>query len=305
MSSQNPTSTSGLNSGSLPPSYGSLPPPYGAFRSNNGGFPRSSSFAAPGPTTSQCRPQPPKPPDYPQKQRFLAICLVTACFLVIPVLAVCRSRSLATYVDLKSRARRASEEASALVEQRARWEREKEDMRHDREVWEEMSKERPLPRSSWSSNRELRECYAYGKREYRGTLRNIPAGWSDMDACMNTPVQIKVNRNWPAIEIKHPSRCTIEGRFESVVGHWIVDWGQDDCKPALRYFNDTGCTNHRSGLTRIEAQVIGILNQDWRVMCETIPFTWGGINYTSPARCEERQSGANFAVWDVPDESCR
>ena len=43
----------------------------------------------------------------------------------------------------------------------------------------------------------------------------------------------------------------------------------------------------------MEAQVVGIKNsvkQDWRVMCESIPFTWGAVNYTSPTRCEERVS---------------
>ena len=54
-----------------------------------------------------------------------------------------------------------------------------------------------------------------------------------------------------------------------------------------------GCTNSGSGLTRMEAQVVGIrdsVGQDWRVMCESVPFTWDAVNYTSPIRCEERVS---------------
>ena len=163
------------------------------------------------------------------------------CFQVaVCVLVVCRSwHPLATYIDFESKAHRASEKAAALVEQREIWERGKEDMRHDKEVWEEMSKERPLPHSSWLPTQELRECHAYGKREYKGVLWSTPAGWSDVDACMNTPVRIKVNGNWPEVEIKHPHRCASEGRSRTIVGHWIVDWGQDDCKPALREFDDT------------------------------------------------------------------
>ena len=30
--------------------------------------------------------------------------------------------------------------------------------------------------------------------------------------------------------------------------------------------------------------------QDWRVMCESTPFTWDGVTYSSPSRCEERVS---------------
>jgi hypothetical protein len=67
-----------------------------------------------------------------------------------------------------------------------------------------------------------------------------------------------------------------------------------------------GCTNHRSGLTRIEAKVEGILhrkNQDWRLMCESTPFSWNGVNYTSPTHCEERVSEPRvYLSILVPDE---
>ena len=62
-----------------------------------------------------------------------------------------------------------------------------------------------------------------------------------------------------------------------------------------------GCMNRRSGLTRIEAKVEGIINrkeQDWWVMCESTPFTWDGVKYTNPVHCEERvcESQANLLV---------
>jgi hypothetical protein len=74
------------------------------------------------------------------------------------------------------------------------------------------------------------DCRAYGQREYWGILRNIPAGRSEMDACMNMPVEIR------GVTVRRPSRCQyVDG---SMHGFWMVDWDQPDCKPWHQEFYD-------------------------------------------------------------------
>lgn len=128
-------------------------------------------------------------------------------------------------------------EASALVAERERWEKEKEDMRHDREVWGKVP-ENPIPRGAhWDPVWHTYECRAYGKREYLGLLRNIPKGWNAVDACMSTPVSIKMGRILPPVEVRQPHRCAfVDG---SLHGYWIVDRNQDDCEPKLKDIHDT------------------------------------------------------------------
>jgi len=217
------------------------------------------------------------------------------------MLVVCRSDALASFVEFKLEARRASTEASALIAEREKWGVEKQNMRHDRELWGKVPEDRDPPATNWIYTKPSRACRAYGKREYWGAITRIPKGWDAVDACMNTPARIK------GVDIK-PYRCAFVRDSPYIHGYWVVDWGQDDCKPKHKDIHDTGCTNHRSGLNRIEAQVVGIIDseeQDWRLMCESTPFTWDSVKYTSPTRCEERDLGVKVAVWDVPAESCR
>lgn len=296
-------SSSRLNAGSTPqPSYGSFRP-NNSTPSHNPNHNPTPLFAAPGPVSSQV----PVVPPTPLRRTSFAACLVIVFFQAICTLAVYRSNTLATYVDLESRAHRASMEASALIAERENWEKEKDNMRHDRETWEKVPEERVPPGAYWVYVRPVDDCRAYGKRDYRGELKNVPKSWSAIDACMNTPVWIRTPPEYPDFEIPQPYRCAvIDG---SLYGYWTVDQHQDDCKPKLKDVHDTasrifpsvltpysrshsasqGCTNYGSGLTRIEAQVldIGGKTQDWWVMCESTPFTWGGVNYTSPTHCEE------------------
>ena len=145
---------------------------------------------------------------------------------VLCALIVYRSNSLSSYVQLEIGARRASREASALVAEREKLEVERESMRHDREIWERerVPKEPPVPPSGWTI-RPANECRAYGMREYSGALEHIARGWSAFDACMNTPVRIN------HVTIQHPHRCGFENGSPHIHGYWMVDWGQDDCKP--------------------------------------------------------------------------
>ena len=88
-----------------------------------------------------------------------------------------------------------------------------------------------------------------------------------------------------------------------------------------------GCINFGSGTRRIEAQVVGILDkkeQDWRLLCGSMPMTWNGTTYDTATHCDERVGGPDrfcsntrylrppilqifgrkVAIWDIPDEEC-
>ncbi|KAF9782611.1 hypothetical protein BJ322DRAFT_1126239 [Thelephora terrestris] len=170
-------------------------------------------------------------------------------------------------------------------------------MREERERWEKARDELTIPKGAfWEIVEPAWDCRAYGKREYWGILRNVPEGRSDMDACLNMPVEIK------GVAIRRPYRCEHRGPMN---GFWMVDWDQPDCKPWHQDFVDKGCTNRGSGLRQIEAEVVGINDkggQDWRLLCETTPMIWNHINHTSPAHCEDR--GKKIAVWYVPNDRC-
>jgi len=123
-----------------------------------------------------------------------------------------------------------------------------------------------------------------------------------MDACMNMPVKIK------GVTVRRPDRCAYVGNSpRRIHGFWTVDWDQPDCKPWHQDITDKGCTYPGSGIRRIEAWVVGINDkpeQDWRVLCETTPFTWDHITYSSPSHCEAGWFGKKFAILDISDDSC-
>jgi hypothetical protein len=196
-------------------------------------------------------------------------------------------------------------ESTRLENERQLLEEEELALKEERERWEKARDELTIPRGAfWEVVWPAWDCRAYGQREYWGILRNIPAGRSEVDACMNMPVVIR------GVTIRRPYRCQQVGG--SIHGFWMVDWDQPDCRPWLKDFIDRvslgysmlvassysarltitcskGCTNWRSGLRRIEAEVVGINNkggQDWRLLCETTPMIWNHTTYTSPTHCE-------------------
>ncbi|KAF9782608.1 hypothetical protein BJ322DRAFT_1071832 [Thelephora terrestris] len=182
-----------------------------------------------------------------------------------------------------------------LEDQRRRMEKEELALEEERERWEKARDEQTIPKGAfWEAVLPAWDCRAYGKREYWGIFRNTPEGRSEMDACMSLPVEIK------GVTIRRPYRC--QHRGGSMNGFWMVDWDQPDCKPWHQDFVEQGCMNQGSGLRHIEAEVVGIKDKDWRLMCETTPMTWNHINYTSPAHCVDR--GKKIAVWYVPDNRC-
>ena len=115
-------------------------------------------------------------------------------------------------------------EAEHLENERTELSRESTRLAEERERWEKARDELTIPKGAfWEVVWPAWDCRAYGKREYWGILRNIPEGRSEMDACMNMPVEIK------GVTVRRPYRCkNIDG---SIRGFWMVDWDQPDCKP--------------------------------------------------------------------------
>jgi len=303
-----PTQSSNLTSGSPPRPYGAVPPNNGTPSNCQHHCPPSYTpySAAPGPT------QPHGLVSYPTNRRTptiltrgLVVCL--AVVLLQTVLIVYSSDTLKRFIDLESAARRVSRERDALVEERERseqereksgWEREK--MRRDRELWEKALEDRVPLGAFWDVIWPALDCRAYGKREYWAMLHNVPEGWSDVDACMSMPAEIK------GVTFRRPDRCAFVKGSPYIRGYWMVDWDQPDCQPWYHNCHDVGCTSYKSGARRIEGELKGINNrkeQDWWLLCSTTPLVWDLVTYNSPTHCEER-GGRKFAMWDIPDNSC-
>lgn len=223
---------------------------YGAFPSNNGhgsSF-NSTRFAAPGPTVpfpqplsrappSQFLPLTPRPMVVSTKKRTSErnrglVVLVVIVLLQVALIAY-RSNTLAKSIDLRSKIQSAPRERSALVAERDRSEREREKMRHDRELWEKMPEDHVPPGAHWGTIKPVSSCLEYGKREYFGMLQDIPEGWSAVDACRNTPAEIK------GVTVRRPYRCQFVDGSPHIHGYWIVDWDPKDCRPWPKNIRDT------------------------------------------------------------------
>ena len=117
-------------------------------------------------------------------------------------------------------------EKQLLEDKRQLMEQEKEELREEREKWEKAREDRVPQGAFWGSEPiPAWDCRAYGKREYWATLENIPEDWTDVDACMNMPVEIK------GVDIRRPDRCDYVGDPSRIRGIWTVNWGQTDCQP--------------------------------------------------------------------------
>ena len=91
--------------------------------------------------------------------------------------------------------------------------------------WEWAREDRVPQGAFWDPLWPANDCRAYGKREYWAALRNIPEDWTEMEACMNMPVEIK------DVSVRRPDRCGYVDGSSHIIGFWIVDWDQVDCKP--------------------------------------------------------------------------
>ena len=218
LSRRNPASQ--LNGGVPPQSYGACPRP---------ASPASTEFPELLPDFASYEPpQTQKPKD----RRRRLICYWLLIVLLQVVLIVYRS-NLAKFVSLELTAYRAAREGSELSAEREKSERERAKMRHDREVWGEVPDDRVPPGAYWKDIWPAYDCRAYGRREYWGVLLAKPEGWSAMDACMNTPAEVK------GVTLRRPDRCAFVNGSPTIHGYWMVDWDQEDCKPWHKDIRDT------------------------------------------------------------------
>ena len=124
-------------------------------------------------------------------------------------------------------------ETMHLEDERQTLERERLFLKEERKRWERAREGLRVPHGAfWEVVWPKWECLSYGRREYWGILGNIPEDRTDIDACMNMPVEIK------GVTIKRPSRCQFLGDSPHVHGFWMVDWDQPDCKPWHEDFID-------------------------------------------------------------------
>ena len=138
---------------------------------------------------------------------------------------ICRSDALATFIDLKSATLHAAKETEKMELERGR-------LRREREFWEKAREDRVPQGAFWEVILPAVDCRGYGKREYWGILQNIPQGWTAIDACMNMPAEIQ------GVTVRRPDRCTFVEGSPHIVGYWMVDWDQPDCKPWYEAFHD-------------------------------------------------------------------
>jgi len=185
------------------------------------------------------------PPRKPRVTRYWLAAFLVVVLLQI-ILIIRHTDIMAPFINIESAARRASSEASTLAVEKEKTEHEREAMAREEELWEK-AKEKRVPQGAfWDTVWPAWDCRAYGKREYWGALRNIPEGWSDIDACMNMPVEIK------GVTVRRPYRCAYVQGSPHIHGYWMVDWNQVDCKPWYRYpdFQDKARTNRPQFLAR-------------------------------------------------------
>jgi len=214
------------------------PPPitsYRTFPSHSRGPSTTSSYDPPPytpyiPTSSRTPRSTPHRTNEPSRENEPTVIgcgpvICIAIMLIEAVLIICRSDALATFIDLKSATLRESKEREKL-------ELERERLRRERELWERAREDRVPQGAFWEVISPSVDCRGYGRREYWGILRNIPQGWTAIDACMNMPAEIK------GVTVRRPNWCAFVGGSPHIVGHWMVDWDQTDCKPWYKDFHD-------------------------------------------------------------------
>jgi len=231
------------------------------------------------------------------------ICISSIFFIVLTqAVAFVFFYDLPTKLGKYSRATiRMYKQEYAMRREAAHLEDERHLLEQERERWEKTREDRVPQDAFWDPLWPAPDCRAYGKREYWGALQNIPKDWTEMEACMNMPVEIK------DVYVRRPDRCGYVEGSPHIHGFWMVDWDQVDCKPWHINIADKGCTNPGSGTRSIEAWVVGINDkpeQDWRLLCESTPFTWNHVTYSSPTHCDTRIFGKKYALWDISDPSC-
>ncbi|KAF9478171.1 hypothetical protein BDN70DRAFT_933627 [Pholiota conissans] len=152
---------------------------------------------------------------------------------------------------------------------------------------------------SWDEPKPGKRCQGFGTREYTARLWNIPfyANWTK--TCENTEATIH------GVVVSRPSFCDNKWPFGGVIGHWIVDFGEEDCLARWGKIVDKGCLKPNSNLRRFEARLLNIKKpEDWATICGTAPIKIRGISIPKPTVCENRGFWGVYGVWDFEDKGC-
>ena len=152
--------------------------------------------------------------------------------IIILVILVAQLVAFVLFYDLPTKIDRWSEAVSRMRVREEAMRKERLALQEERERWEKAREDRVPQGAFWETVWPAWDCRSYGKREYWGVLRNIPEDWTDIDACMNTPVEIN------GVAVRRPHRCQYVEGSPHIHGFWMVDWDQLDCQPWHQDFND-------------------------------------------------------------------
>ncbi|KAI5891829.1 uncharacterized protein SCHCODRAFT_02630138 [Schizophyllum commune H4-8] len=179
------------------------------------------------------------------------------------------------------------------------------------------------------------DCMGYGMRAYTATLVIEPASGGSMHASAAPRVDEPASSGWivesvpnalgnkpvpdgwhrmcmndaPAVEVtgkvlKRPTWCDMR-EDHTIVGHWVVDYGEPECVSSWGWFTDKGCTAEGSGLRTFESDLHGRLDAGaWRDMCRRTPAIVRGVKFLGAMRCYNRDDEGIWGAWDIEDKSC-
>ncbi|KAL1725931.1 hypothetical protein EV714DRAFT_239716 [Schizophyllum commune] len=175
------------------------------------------------------------------------------------------------------------------------------------------------------------DCMGYGMRAYTATLVIEPAPGAIIEPAPDAPNEglsgafsappgtgaLSPPKGWhkicmkdaPAVEVtgkvlKRPTWCDMR-EDSTIVGHWVVDYGEPECVSSWGWFADKGCTAEGSGLRTFESDLHGRLDAGaWRDMCRRTPAIVRGVKFTGAMRCYNRDDEGIWGAWDIEDKSC-
>ncbi|KAI5827910.1 hypothetical protein K523DRAFT_374005 [Schizophyllum commune Tattone D] len=175
------------------------------------------------------------------------------------------------------------------------------------------------------------DCMGYGMRAYTATLAIEPAPGAIIEPASDAPNEglsggfsappgtaaSSLPKGWhrmcmndaPAVEVtgkvlKRPTWCDMR-EDHTIVGHWVVDYGEPECVSSWGWFADKGCTAEGSGLRTFESDLHGRLDAGaWRDMCRRTPAIVRGVKFAGAMRCYNRDDEGIWGAWDIEDKSC-
>ncbi|KAF9569003.1 hypothetical protein CPC08DRAFT_757203 [Agrocybe pediades] len=142
-------------------------------------------------------------------------------------------------------------------------------------------------------------CLGFGTREYTARLWGLPFFSNWMETCKDTETNI---RN---VVVQHPSYCENKWPFGGIIGHWIVDFGEQDCVARWGKIVDQGCLKDATKTRRFQARLWDIKSRhDWTRICATAPVVIHGLRIPKPNSCDDRGLWGIYGIWDLEDSNC-